>query len=97
MTSPSYSRWLGSGRGGRHDQTFNQPWDIKQVLTAKFESAQLYTGILFNNAAIAVAYIGAAAVSNGIEYLNTVNTPRAKTLSQAQASIETSTLLRQDA
>jgi len=63
--------------------------DIKQVLTAKFESAQLYTGILFNNAAIAVAYIGAAAASNGIEYLNTVNTPRAKTLSQAQASIDT--------
>ena len=62
--------------------------EVKQVLTAKFNSAQLFTGILFNNAATAIAYNGAGAVANGIAYLNMVTTSRGATLPQAQASID---------
>ena len=61
--------------------------DPNQILTAKYNSAQLYTGILFNNPATAIAYNSAAAIANGIAYLNAITTSTTATLAQAQASI----------
>ena len=61
--------------------------DIRQVLTAKFDSAQLYTGILFNNPNSAAAYNGTAAIANGIAYQNAVTTSTPATFAQAQTSV----------
>jgi hypothetical protein len=61
--------------------------DIKNVLIAKFDSSQLYTGILYNNPASAAAYNGAAAIANGTTFLNTVTTSTPATFVQAQTAV----------
>ena len=61
--------------------------DIKNVLLAKFDSAQLYTGILYNDPASAAAYNGAAAIANGTTFLNTVTTSTPATFTQAQTAV----------
>ena len=61
--------------------------DIKNVLLAKFDSSQLYTGILYNDPASAAAYNGSAAIANGTTFLNTVTTSTPATFTQAQTAV----------
>jgi hypothetical protein len=60
---------------------------LAAIVNSKFDSAQLYTGILNNNAASNAAYSTAAAVSNGVQYLSAVTTSTPATLAQAQAAV----------
>jgi len=61
--------------------------EMRKVLLAKFDSNQLYTGILYNDATAASAYSTAAAIKDGIAFSasNTTTTPA--TSAQAQTSV----------
>jgi len=59
----------------------------RQVLVAKFDSAQLYTGILFNDPASAAAYSSTAAINDGIAFNSGTTTSTAQTLAQTQTSV----------
>lgn len=61
--------------------------EMRQVLLAKFDSAQLYTGILYNNPASAAAYSTSAAIQDGIAYNLSTTTPTPQTFAQAQAAV----------
>lgn len=57
------------------------------ILQAKFDSAQLYTGILYNDAASAAAYSTTAAIQDGIAFNAAVTTSTPETFDEAQASV----------
>ena len=60
---------------------------LAAIVNSKFDSAQLYTGILSNNSASNAAYSTVAAIANGVQYLSTVTTSTPATLAQAQAAV----------
>jgi hypothetical protein len=59
----------------------------RQVLVAKFDSAQFYTGILYNDAASAAAYSTTAAINDGIAFNSATTTSTAQTFAQTQTSV----------
>lgn len=61
----------------------------RQVLVAKFDSAQLWTGDLYNNPASANAYSTTAAVNSGIAFANGITTATAATAAEAAAAVTT--------
>ena len=60
---------------------------MRDVLIAKFDSAQLWTGNLYNNAANAQAYTTAAAAAKGVEFLSGVTTSTPATVAAANAAV----------
>ena len=63
--------------------------EMRDVLIAKFDSAQLFTGNLYNNPANAQSYSTAAAVQSGITFLAGVTTTTAATAAEANAAVTT--------
>ena len=59
---------------------------MRDVLVAKFDSAQLWTGNLYNNAANAQAYTTFAAAAKGVEFLSGVTTVLLQPLRQPMQS-----------
>ena len=62
---------------------------MRDVLVAKFDSAQLYTGILFNDPASAAAYATTASIQDGIAFNAGVTTTTAATAAEAQTAVTT--------
>ena len=60
---------------------------MRDVLIAKFDSAQLYSGNLYNNAANAQAYTTAAAAQKGVDFLTGITTSTAATVAEANAAV----------
>ena len=60
---------------------------MRDVLIAKFDSAQLWTGNLYNNAANAQATATAAAAAKGVEFLSGVTTSTPATVAAANAAV----------
>ena len=69
----------------------NLPADtaMRQVLVAKFDSAQLYTGILYNDSAAAAAYSSTAAIADGQAFNAGITTSTASTSAEAQTAVNT--------
>ena len=63
--------------------------EMRDVLIATFDSAQLFTGNLYNNPANAQSYSTAAAVQSGITFLAGVTTTTAATAAEANAAVTT--------
>jgi hypothetical protein len=61
--------------------------EMRQVLVAKFDSNQLYTGILYNNPVDAAAYSTAAAIQDGIAFSSSNTTTTPATIAQAQTAV----------
>lgn len=61
--------------------------EMRSVLIAKFDSAQLYTGILFNSPVSAAAYSTSAAIQDGIAYNLATTTTTPQTFAQATAAV----------
>lgn len=61
--------------------------EMRQVLIAKFDSNELYTGILYNNPDDAAAYSNEAAIQNGIAFSASTTTTTPATFAQAQAAV----------
>lgn len=61
--------------------------EMRSVLVAKFDSAQLYTGILYNSPASAAAYSTSAAIQDGIAYNLATTTTTPQTFAQATAAV----------
>jgi len=65
--------------------------EMRQVLVAKFDSAQLWTGDLYNDNTAASAYSSAQAINDGISFLNTVTTSTAATTAVTEAAVDSMT------
>jgi len=62
--------------------------EMRQVLVAKFDSAQLWTGDLYNDSVAAASYGTAESISDGITFLSTVTTGTAATSDAAAAAVD---------
>ena len=60
---------------------------MRSVLIAKFDSAQLYSGNLYNNSTNAQAYSTSDAIQSGITFLSGVSTTTAATVAEANAAV----------
>jgi S-layer protein len=63
--------------------------EMRQVLEAKFASADLYTSTLSSDSASAAAYSTAAAISSAANFLSGITTTTAATASEAAAAVTT--------
>ena len=60
---------------------------MRSVLIAKFDSAQLYSGNLYNSASNAQAYSTSDAIQSGITFLSGITTTTAATVVEANSAV----------